>query len=90
MSAPEPTSSAAVAQAAVRPALQRTGTASRLPSPAPPATSAPVIGNQDTDMVLELADGTALRGVSFGAQGKSISGECVFQTGEHPSPRLPD
>jgi len=32
-------------------------------------------------MVLELADGTALHGISFGAQNKSVSGECVFQTG---------
>jgi carbamoyl-phosphate synthase/aspartate carbamoyltransferase len=32
------------------------------------------------DMVLELADGLALSGHSFGAD-KSISGECVFQTG---------
>ncbi|PWN91267.1 putative URA2-multifunctional pyrimidine biosynthesis protein [Acaromyces ingoldii] len=32
-------------------------------------------------MVLELVDGTAYRGISFGAPGKSISGECVFQTG---------
>lgn len=31
--------------------------------------------------VLELADGTLFRGTSFGAPGKSISGECVFQTG---------
>lgn len=33
-------------------------------------------------MVLEFADGTAYEGISFGAPGKSISGECVFQTGE--------
>lgn len=32
------------------------------------------------DMVLELADGLALSGHSFGAN-KSVSGECVFQTG---------
>ncbi|CAH7671111.1 protein pyrABCN [Phakopsora pachyrhizi] len=32
-------------------------------------------------MVLELADGTIYQGYSFGAQKKSISGECVFQTG---------
>ena len=32
-------------------------------------------------MVLELADGTEYQGISFGAEGKSISGECVFQTG---------
>lgn len=33
-------------------------------------------------MVLELADGTAFQGYSFGAPRKSISGECVFQTGK--------
>ncbi|MBW0471021.1 hypothetical protein O181_010736 [Austropuccinia psidii MF-1] len=32
-------------------------------------------------MVLELADGTIYQGYGFGAMGKSISGECVFQTG---------
>lgn len=32
------------------------------------------------DMVLELADGLALSGHSFGAN-KSVAGECVFQTG---------
>jgi carbamoyl-phosphate synthase/aspartate carbamoyltransferase len=33
------------------------------------------------DCVLELADGLALSGHSFGAK-KSIAGECVFQTGK--------
>lgn len=32
-------------------------------------------------MVLELADGTVYQGYGFGALGKSVSGECVFQTG---------
>ena len=32
-------------------------------------------------MVLELADGVAYAGFGFGAEGKSVSGECVFQTG---------
>lgn len=32
---------------------------------------------------LVLQDGTTFQGVSFGAEGKSISGECVFQTGMH-------
>jgi len=40
-------------------------------------------GQDEPDMVLELADGLALSGTSFGAEGKSISGECVFQTGEY-------
>jgi carbamoyl-phosphate synthase / aspartate carbamoyltransferase len=56
----------------------------------PPATSLGVDafeGNEPDiaamgqgDMVLELADGLALAGHSFGAQ-KSVAGECVFQTG---------
>lgn len=39
----------------------------------------------ESDAVLELADGLALAGHSFGAK-KSIAGECVFQTGEGLSP----
>jgi carbamoyl-phosphate synthase/aspartate carbamoyltransferase len=35
----------------------------------------------EADAVLELADGLALSGHSFGAK-KSIAGECVFQTGK--------
>jgi carbamoyl-phosphate synthase/aspartate carbamoyltransferase len=35
----------------------------------------------ESDAVLELADGLALAGHSFGAK-KSIAGECVFQTGQ--------
>ncbi|KAN0059974.1 Carbamoyl-phosphate synthase [Thecaphora frezii] len=50
-------------------------------TPYPPATSPPLGREDSTEMVLELADGTAYRGISFGAEGKSISGECVFQTG---------
>ena len=38
-------------------------------------------GEQLVDAVLELADGTAFKGISFGAEGKSVGGECVFQTG---------
>ncbi|XP_006456591.1 hypothetical protein AGABI2DRAFT_188488 [Agaricus bisporus var. bisporus H97] len=34
-----------------------------------------------TEGVLELADGSAYCGISFGAEKKSIAGECVFQTG---------
>ena len=48
----------------------------------PPATSPPLGREDSPEMVLELADGTAYRGISFGAEGKSISGECVFQTGK--------
>jgi hypothetical protein len=52
--------------------------------PSPPVTtpSLPENGTKDaTDAVLELTDGTACRGFSFGAEAKSIAGECVFQTG---------
>ncbi|KAG8786123.1 hypothetical protein FRC15_012070 [Serendipita sp. 397] len=34
-----------------------------------------------SDTVLELIDGTLYHGISFGAVGKSVAGECVFQTG---------
>lgn len=36
--------------------------------------------SKDGKMLLELADGSAYEGFSFGAD-KTISGECVFQTG---------
>lgn len=41
----------------------------------------------EADMVLELADGLALSGHSFGAK-RSIAGECVFQTGQAHALRL--
>jgi carbamoyl-phosphate synthase/aspartate carbamoyltransferase len=62
--------------------------------PAPPI-SAPQLRASETknapDAVLELIDGTAFCGISFGAQGKSVAGECVFQTGAPaaPNPHLP-
>lgn len=34
------------------------------------------------DTVLELNDGSIYSGLSFGAVGKSVAGECVFQTGK--------
>lgn len=46
------------------------------------AISASSPESTNLDAVLELADGSIYRGVSFGAPGKSIAGECVFQTGE--------
>ena len=69
---------------AARPALSRTTTGIPNGLPAPPVTAQPVQrdGATVTDAVLELADGTAFRGISFGAEGKSIAGECVFQTGK--------
>ncbi|KAF8590407.1 carbamoyl-phosphate synth [Ramaria rubella] len=54
--------------------------------PAPPVTAPPVIAKDSAlttplEATLELGDGTVFRGVSFGAEGKSVAGECVFQTG---------
>ena len=50
---------------------------------APPLTGDDSPFQVPLQAVLELADGSAFRGTSFGAEGKSVSGECVFQTGEH-------
>jgi carbamoyl-phosphate synthase / aspartate carbamoyltransferase len=58
------------------------GAAANFPAditPAPPVTAAHDDG--EPEAVLEFADGSAFRGISFGAQGKSVAGECVFQTG---------
>ena len=67
----------------VRPVLSRTASIHPNGYPAPPVT-APSTQNENatfTDAVLELSDGTAFRGISFGAENKSVAGECVFQTG---------
>ncbi|KAG5636336.1 hypothetical protein H0H81_008387 [Sphagnurus paluster] len=55
--------------------------------PVPPVTAAHLRtdlqtdGSEQPEAILELMDGSTFRGFSFGAQGKSIAGECVFQTG---------
>ncbi|KAF9072427.1 hypothetical protein BDP27DRAFT_1391368 [Rhodocollybia butyracea] len=56
---------------AARPSLSRANIASAAISSS----------DSEIDAVLEFSDGSAYRGISFGAQGKSIAGECVFQTG---------
>jgi carbamoyl-phosphate synthase / aspartate carbamoyltransferase len=68
----------------VRPSLARAASNHPNGVPAPPIAT-PFVHEekaQIVDGVLELSDGTAYRGVSFGAGGKSVAGECVFQTGE--------
>jgi hypothetical protein len=35
-----------------------------------------------SDSILQLADDSIFSGINFGAEGKSVTGECVFQTGE--------
>ncbi|KAF9919199.1 hypothetical protein FBU30_011127, partial [Linnemannia zychae] len=50
--------------------------------PMPPVSAPPC--NQaepSTVATLVLQDGSSYQGISFGAETKSISGECVFQTG---------
>ncbi|KAI8810539.1 hypothetical protein BJ742DRAFT_675771 [Cladochytrium replicatum] len=52
--------------------------------PFPPVTDlSPLLpeGQNATVCTLLLKDGTAFQGISFGAEGKSVAGECVFQTG---------
>lgn len=51
----------------------------------PTAPHRPVTAYEDKDVTtaaLVLQDGSSYQGISFGAEGKSISGECVFQTGK--------
>jgi carbamoyl-phosphate synthase / aspartate carbamoyltransferase len=52
--------------------------------PVPSVAAAPVSHDvlvEPQEGLLELADGSAFRGISFGASGISVAGECVFQTG---------
>lgn len=52
--------------------------------PMPPVTAAPCDqAEASTVATLVLQDGSSYQGISFGAETKSISGECVFQTGKH-------
>lgn len=73
--------------ASARPSLLRSP-ASQFQVPTPLATIVQGddgAGNEEAiDAVLELSDGSAYRGISFGAQDKSVAGECVFQTGSWP------
>ncbi|KAG8993412.1 hypothetical protein FRB94_010815 [Tulasnella sp. JGI-2019a] len=55
--------------------------AAPVPMPVIRAPLTPGANLSFTGSVLELADGTRYEGISFGASGKSVSGECVFQTG---------
>jgi hypothetical protein len=73
----------------VRPAIARSQSYALNGIPAPPI-AAPQLCASETknapDAVLELIDGTAFRGISFGAQEKGVAGECVFQTGARMAP----
>ncbi|KAG2098073.1 carbamoyl-phosphate synthetase [Suillus cothurnatus] len=67
----------------LRPSFARSQSCSGFP--APPVTFSPLNDDDDVmssnEAVLELNDGSAFRGISFGAEEKSVAGECVFQTG---------
>jgi carbamoyl-phosphate synthase/aspartate carbamoyltransferase len=43
--------------------------------------AATIVSEISSDAILELNDGTLYSGKSFGAEAKSVAGECVFQTG---------
>ena len=68
-----------------RPPVSRTPTTAN-GFPTVPASAAIPNGHasptEQGDAVLELSDGSAFQGISFGAAGKSVAGECVFQTGK--------
>ncbi|KAG0253856.1 hypothetical protein BG011_006118, partial [Mortierella polycephala] len=52
------------------------------PMPCPPVTAPPCDQTEAyTVATLVLQDGSSYQGISFGAEAKSIAGECVFQTG---------
>ena len=73
----------------VLPAIARSESYAPNGIPAPPIAGPQILGSETTnapDAVLELIDGTAFSGISFGAQCKSVSGECVFQTGARMAP----
>jgi carbamoyl-phosphate synthase/aspartate carbamoyltransferase len=73
-------------------------TGARIPIPAANATPLPVLSPRSpsaphrpvtafdekdvTTATLVLQDGSSYQGISFGSEEKSISGECVFQTGK--------
>lgn len=73
-------------------------TSAHIPAPAANATPLPAISPRSpsephrpvtayddkdvTTATLLLEDGTSYQGISFGSEKKSISGECVFQTGK--------
>ncbi|CAG8712686.1 3282_t:CDS:2, partial [Acaulospora colombiana] len=50
--------------------------------PVPPVTARPPSAKSDIVIAtLVLKDGTSYQGFSFGAESRSVAGECVFQTG---------
>ena len=82
-------SDSSVLNSNVRPAIARLQSYTPNGIPAPPISGPQILANETKNApgaVLELIDGTAFSGISFGAQGKSVAGECVFQTGARMAP----
>ena len=72
----------------VRPVLSRAASSfANIPAPPVTAPHSQVHGaaTSSVEAVLELSDGSSFRGISFGAERKSVAGECVFQTGQSSS-----
>ena len=82
-------SNSSVLNSNVRPAIARSQSYAPNGIPAPPISTPQILASETKnapDAVLELIDGTAFSGISFGAQCKSVAGECVFQTGARMAP----
>ena len=90
MSTVAPASSdSSVLNSNVRPDIARSHSYAPNGIPAPPISAPQILASETKnapDAVLELIDGTAFSGISFGAQCKSVAGECVFQTGARMAP----
>jgi carbamoyl-phosphate synthase / aspartate carbamoyltransferase len=79
-----PSSSSNLKNSNARPVISRSQSYAPNGAPAPPIVAPQLHAGEAKnalEAVLDLFDGTAFRGISFGAQGKSVAGECVFQTG---------
>jgi len=82
-------SNSSVLNSNVRPVIGRSQSYAPNGIPAPPIATPRILAGETKDApdaVLELIDGTAFSGISFGAQCKSVAGECVFQTGARMAP----
>src|ERR1700733_2512559 len=69
----------------VRPLFARAANSYTKTNNGPPSVMSPLFKDEQSppvDAILELGDGSTFRGIGFGAEGKSVAGECVFQTGK--------
>lgn len=76
-----------------RPSLARAASSFTKANCGPPPISSPLFKDEKcspADAILELGDGSTFRGIGFGAEGKSVAGECVFQTGKSTGRSMAD